>query len=126
MSDIGQDPLTGAVIECAITVHRKIGPGLLENAYQTCLALELIKSNISFEKEKIIPFYYDDQLVELGYRADFVIHQKLILELKCVERIMPVHEAQILTYMKIGKFKTGLILNFHEKLLKDGIKRFSL
>jgi GxxExxY protein len=118
--------LSGHVIDCAIQTHKKLGPGLLESAYQHGLAYLLAKNDIVFEKEKTISIYMDDLPIDAGYRADFIVQNKLIVEIKSVEKLKPIHEAQLLTYMKLGGFELGLLLNFNEKLLKNGIKRMRL
>lgn len=118
--------LTGKIIDCAIQVHKQLGPGLLESAYQHALSYMMAKHNIIFEKEKLIPVKIDNHIIDAGYRADFIIAGKIILELKSVEKLIPIHEAQLLTYMRLGEFKLGLLLNFNQHLLKDGIKRMRL
>ena len=110
----------------AIEVHRNLGPGLLESVYQQCLAYELSKANIKFEMEKAIPIKYKKVNIDCAFRADFIVDNKIILELKTVEEIIPIHEAQLLTYLKLTEIKLGVILNFKVKLLKDGIKRMVL
>ena len=122
--DINQ--ISGEIIDCAIQVHKLLGPGLLESAYQQALAHVLAARNIPFSKEKPIPITLDGLNIEAGYRADFIIDDKIILEIKSVDKLAPIHEAQLLTYMKLGKFPLGILLNFNEKLLKDGIKRMRL
>lgn len=118
------DKLTGEIVDCAFQIHSAIGPGLLESAYQQCLAIELSKRGLRFEKEKDIPLLYNGQRVDVAYRADFIIENEVILELKSVERLFPLHDAQILTYMKIANLPKGLLINFNTKLIRDGIKRF--
>ena len=118
--------LSQQILGCAIDVHRKLGPGLLESAYQHGLGYLLSKKGIPFEKEKTISIMIDNFPIDAGYRADFIIHGNLIIEIKSVDKLLPIHEAQILTYMKLGKFELGLLLNFNEKLLKNGIKRFKI
>jgi len=120
------DDLSNRVIGLAIEVHRSLGPGLLENTYQECLALELEENGISFEKEKELPVIYKGLEVKCGYRIDLLIENKLILELKSVTSIIPIYEAQLLTYMKLSKIGIGLLINFNVKVLKNGIKRFVL
>jgi len=120
------DDLSNKVIGLALDVHRELGPGLLESTYQQCLAYELSKANIKFEIEKEIPVKYKDVKLDCGYRIDLLVENKLILELKSVEKLLPIHEAQILTYMKLAKIKTGLLINFNVQMLKNGIKRFVL
>lgn len=118
--------LSGKIVDCALHVHKRLGPGLLESAYQHGLAYLFTKNEIHFEKEKTIPIVIDDYPIDAGYRADFIIAGKIILEIKSVDKLIPLHTAQILTYMKLGGFKLGLILNFNEKLIKDGIRRYVL
>ncbi len=118
--------LSQRILGCAIAVHKKLGPGLLESAYQHGLGYMLSKNGIPFEKEKTISVMIDDFPIDAGYRADFIIQDKLIIEIKSVQQLLPIHEAQILTYMKLGGFELGLLLNFNEKLLKNGIKRFKI
>lgn len=115
---------TNEVIGCAIEVHKRLGPGLLERIYSECLKIELLHKGISFEFEKEIPIVYRDVILDSKYRLDFVVENSLILELKSIEKILPVHEAQVLTYMKLCNIKYGLLLNFNVPYLKDGIKRF--
>lgn len=120
------DSLSNRVIGCAIEVHRALGPGLLESAYQQCLAHELAIHTIPHVAEYPLPVEYKGQLIECGYRIDLLVHDSLIVELKSVERVQPIHEAQILTYMKLAKIRTGLLINFNVVMLKDGLKRFVL
>jgi len=118
--------ISGQVIDCAIQVHKALGPGLLESAYQHALAYALTQRGLSFQKEITIPVRMDDLKIDAGYRADFIIEDTIILEIKSVEKLAPIHDAQILTYMRLGHFPLGLLLNFNEQLLKNGIKRFKL
>lgn len=124
--DIFLNKLSGEVIDCGFYVHQRLGPGLLESAYQKGLAHVFSKRNISFEKEKLIPVVLDGLIIEDAYRADFIIDKKIVLEIKSIRQIQPIDEAQLLTYMKLGKFELGLLLNFNSKLFKDGIKRIRL
>ena len=120
-NDINQ--LTGDVIGAAIEVHKNLGPGLLESAYERCLCLELDLRNIPFVSQESLPIEYKGVRVDCGYRLDLVVADKLIVELKACERILPIHEAQLLTYLKITGIKHGLLINFNVPLLKEGIKR---
>jgi GxxExxY protein len=120
------DPLTERVIGLAIDVHRSLGPGLLESAYEECLCLELAQHRIDHRRQVPLPVVYKSVKLECGYRLDFVVQNQLVLELKTVELLLPVHGAQLLTYLKLGGFKKGLLLNFHAAVLKDGIKRMVL
>jgi GxxExxY protein len=120
------DELSNRVIGLAIEVHRELGPGLLENTYKQCLAYELSQAQIKFQIEVELPVQYKKMHISCGYRIDMLIENKLIIELKSVDAIHPIHEAQLLTYMKLAKIKVGLLMNFNEKILKNGIKRFVL
>jgi len=120
------DDLTGLIIGKAIEVHRNLGPGLLESAYQKCLYYELVNEGLKIEQEKALPIIYKDIKLDHGYRIDLLVENKIVVELKTVEYFTDVHSAQILTYMKLGNFPLGLLINFHTKLLKNGIKRFKI
>ncbi len=116
--------LTEKIIGAAISVHRTLGPGLLESAYQECLLFELKEIGLEVEKERAMPIVYKDIKLDHGYRIDLLVENKIVIELKTVECFTDVHFAQILTYMKLGNYPLGLLINFHTKLLKNGIKRF--
>jgi len=120
------DELSRKVIGLSIEVHRELGPGLLENTYKQCLAYELSQAGINFQMEVELPVKYKNVLISCGYRIDLLIENNLIIELKSVDKIIPIHEAQLLTYMKLSGIKVGLLMNFNEIVLKDGIKRFVL
>ena len=120
------DELSNAVIGCAIEVHRELGPGLLESAYEKCLAHELGLKGIPFVLQTVMPVEYKGVLIDCGYRLDLLVDGKLILELKAVAAIEPIHEAQILTYLKLAKVKSGLLINFNVPQLRQGLKRFVL
>lgn len=115
--------LTEQIIGAAIDVHRALGPGLLEAVYQACLAHELSIRSLAFEQQKPLPVEYKGTRLDCGYRLDFLVANKVVVELKAVESIHPVHEAQLITYMKLTGCKVGLLINFNEVLLKDGIRR---
>ena len=117
------EQLTEKIIGCAMNVHSALGPGLLENAYKECLYYKLTKSGFLVEKEKSMPLVFEGIELDCGYRIDLLVENEIVLELKSVKKIEDIHLAQILTYMKLGKFKIGLIINFNTQLLKDGIKR---
>lgn len=121
-----RDPLTGKVIQLAIDVHRELGPGLLESTYEECLCYELSNAGLSFERQKPLPVVYKSVRLDCGYKLDIVVDRQLILELKTVEKLLPVHDAQLLTYLKLSGIKRGLLLNFSSYLLKDGLKRIVL
>ena len=116
--------LTEMIIGAAINVHRVLGPGLLESAYQECLLFELRSIGLSVTKEIALPIIYRDIKLDHGFRIDLLVENKVVIEIKTVEAFTDVHTAQILTYMKLGNYPIGLLVNFHTKLLKDGIKRF--
>jgi len=120
------EALSNRVIGCAIEVHRILGPGLLESTYQRCLAHELQCANIAYLSEHPLPVEYKGVHLDCGYRVDLLVEGSLTVELKSVEHIQPVHEAQLLTYMKLAHVKTGLLINFNVTQLKNGIKRFVL
>lgn len=115
--------ITEVIIGCAIKVHRALGPGLLESAYQTCLAYELRNEGFDVIKEKSMPIVYGKIKLDHGYRIDLLVENRVVVELKTVERFTDVHKAQVLTYLKLGNYKLGLLINFNVKMLKNGIKR---
>ena len=117
------EELTRQIIGAAIEVHRVLGPGLLEPAYQSCLPREFALRNIPFQKELKLPIEYKGVRVEPGYRIDFIVADKVVIKTKATEKILPVHEAQLLTYLKLTGLPVGLLINFHELLLKNGILR---
>jgi len=117
---------TNVIIGCAIEVHRRLGPGLLERVYSECLKLEFMHQGLTYEAEKLIPITYRDVEIPSIYRLDFLVENSCIVELKAIEKLLPVHDAQLLTYMKLCNIKYGLILNFNTAYLKDGIKRLVL
>jgi GxxExxY protein len=120
------DDLSNRVIGCAIEVHRHLGPGLLESAYEQCLAHELSRNSIAFQLQLAQPVRYKDVLLDCGYRIDILIENQLVIELKSVQKLSGIHEAQLLTYMKLAEIKIGLLMNFNVTKLKEGIKRFVL
>lgn len=112
------------IIGAAIEVHRTLGPGLLESAYQECLIFELKSLGFQVDKEKTLPIIYKEMKLDHGYRIDLLVENKIVLELKTVEFLTDVHTAQILTYLKLGNYPLGLLINFHTKLIKNGLKRY--
>lgn len=116
--------LSYKIIGCAIEVHKILGPGLLESAYQNCLIFELEKIGLIVKKEVTLPIIYKEIKLNHGYRIDLLINNLIVIELKTVEELTDVHKAQILTYLKLGEFPLGLLINFHSKILKNNIKRF--
>lgn len=115
--------LTEVVIGAAIEVHRALGPGLLESAYEECLAHELGLRGVSFERQVAMPVTYKGVRLDAGYRLDLVVARLVVIELKAVQAIEPIHEAQLLSYMRLGGWRVGLLINFHVAVLKDGIRR---
>jgi GxxExxY protein len=115
--------LTERVIGSCIEIHRSLGPGLLESAYEECLCHELSAAHIGFERQKPLPVRYKGVKLDCGYRLDLVVEQKLIIELKAIEQLLPIHEAQLLTYLKLSGLTLGLLINFNVPVLKSGIKR---
>ncbi|MDD2897228.1 MAG: GxxExxY protein [Desulfuromonadaceae bacterium] len=118
-----ESKLTDVIIGCGVTVHSALGPGLLESVYETCLEYELKQSGLRVERQKQLPISYKDIKLDDSLRIDMVVNNLVIIELKCVDKLLPVHEAQLFTYLKLSGIRTGLLLNFYTKLLKDGIKR---
>lgn len=114
---------TEAIIGAAIEVHRHLGPGLLESAYEECLCEELFLRKLPFKRQVVLPVVYKSKKLDIGYRIDLLVNDEVIVEIKTVESIMPIHEAQTLTYMRLGGWQVGLILNFNVTILKNGIKR---
>jgi GxxExxY protein len=126
MTMLQGDALTERIIGFAIDVHRQLGPGLLESAYEECLCFELKQSGIEFSRQVPLPVLYKEIRLDCGYRMDLVIQRELIIEIKAVERLMPIHEAQVLTYLRLSGRKIGLLMNFNSLVLKDGLRRFML
>ena len=120
----GVNQVTHAIIGAAMKVHSALGPGLLESAYEACLVHELRKTGFKVAQQVELPVIYDGVRIDLGYRIDLIVNDCVIVELKCVEKIAAVHEAQLISYMRLSKKNIGLIINFHVRHLKDGIKRF--
>ena len=118
-----ENEITEIVIGCAIKVHRALGPGLLESAYEECLFYELNKTDLKIEKQKALPLVYEDVKLDCGYRMDIVVEDKVVVEIKSVEALHDIHLAQILTYLKLSKNKVGLLINFNELKLIYGVKR---
>ncbi len=118
-----ENEISKIIVDLCIKIHKGTGPGLLESVYEECLAYELGKINIPFERQKIIPIVYDGHTLGNGFRADFIIDNKVIIELKAVSILEPIHQAQLLTYLKLSNLKLGLLINFGEKQVIKGIKR---
>lgn len=118
--------LSKAIVDCCFQVHQRLGPGLLEELYEEPVCIELNKRGLSFETQKHVPVYYEGHKLKKSCRLDILVENKIILELKAVDRILPVHEAQILTYLKVTSLKTGFLVNFNEPFFKKAIRRFVL
>jgi GxxExxY protein len=114
---------TDIILGCAIEVHKTLGPGLLESVYESCLAFELEKAGCKVERQKRLLVTYKGLELDEGFRLDLLVNDAVVVELKCVERVLPIHEAQIYTYLKLSGKRTGLLINFYTKLMKDGIRR---
>ena len=117
---------TREIIAAALEVHRHLGPGLLESAYEECLCYEFEIRGISYTRQKQLPIIYKEKILDCGYRLDVVVNNDILLELKSVEKLLPIHDAQLLTYLRLSGIRTGLLINFNNSLLKDGIKRIVL
>ncbi|MFN5629653.1 MAG: GxxExxY protein [Bacteroidota bacterium] len=126
MEEKDENSLSNIIIGCAIEVHKHLGPGLLESAYQECLYHELLLAGLSVQKEKPMPIVYKDVKLNHGYRIDLLVNNKVVIEIKTVESFTDVHTAQVLTYLKLGNYKLGLLFNFYVTSLKSGIKRIIL
>jgi GxxExxY protein len=120
---VNEEEIGHAIIGAAIKVHSVVGPGLLESAYETCLLYELEKQGLPVRRQVMIPIRYESLSIDNGYRADLLVADRVLVELKAVEAILPVHKAQLLSYLKLGRFKLGFLLNFHVAHLRDGIIR---
>jgi GxxExxY protein len=117
------DAITRRIIGAAIEVHRRLGPGLLESAYEACLAYELQQLGMKVERQKPLPVLYKEVKLDCGYRMDLVVEDEIVVEIKAVERLVPIHEAQLLSYLRLTNKRVGLLMNFHVRLLKNGVKR---
>ena len=117
------DSITRRIIGAAIEVHKHLGPGLLESAYESCLAFELSERGLAIERQKPLPIKYKNVLFDCGYKLDLVVEDSVIVELKAIEQLLPIHEAQLLSYLRISGKSTGLLINFHVRVLKNGLKR---
>lgn len=115
--------ISGKIIEFSIRIHRELGPGMLESAYEACLLYELYQAGLKAESQLKLPIVYQNVRLEAGYRVDLLVEDSVIVELKAIERLLPVHEAQLLSYLRLSKLKLGLLINFNVRLLRDGVKR---
>lgn len=115
--------ISGKMIELAINVHKELRPGMLEGAYEACLQFELIRAGLKAETQLKLPIIYQGIKIDAGYRIDMLVEDSVIVELKAIERLLPVHEAQLLSYLRMSNLKLGLLINFNQKLLRDGVRR---
>ncbi|HEC33881.1 MAG TPA: GxxExxY protein [Chloroflexi bacterium] len=115
--------ITESIIGAAIEVHRALGPGLLESAYEACLTFELAQRGLQVERQRPLPVVYQEVKLDCGYRLDLLVEEAVIVEVKAVDRLMPIHQARLLSYLKLSGCKVGLLINFNVKVLKDGIRR---
>jgi GxxExxY protein len=122
----GFEDCSRAVIGACIEVHRHVGPGLLESVYEHCVAHELALMGLRFERQRFLPLEYKGTRLECGYRLDLVVEDALIVEIKCVDQLLPIHRAQLLTYLRLTGLPTGLLVNFHETVLKNGLRRLTI
>jgi GxxExxY protein len=120
---VTEEEIGHSIIGAAIKVHSAVGPGLLESAYETCLLYELEKQNLPVKRQVLIPIRYEDLTIDNGYRIDLLVGERVVVELKAVETVLPVHRAQLLSYLRLGGFKLGYLLNFHVVHMRDGIAR---
>ena len=120
---MSENELSKIAVDCMFKVHKNLGPGLLESAYEECLFYELSKTDLLIERQKPLPLFYDTIKMEIGYRLDFLVENKLVIEVKAVEALNDVHKAQVITYLKLSGCKLGLLVNFNVVMIKDGIKR---
>ncbi|MCH8157683.1 MAG: GxxExxY protein, partial [Nitrospinae bacterium] len=122
MGENNINKITEAIIGAAIKVHKELGPGLLESAYEACLAYEFGQRNLGFEKQKALPIKYQNVNIECGYRLDFLVEDRVVVELKAVDKLAKIHEAQLLSYLKLSGCQVGLLINFNVSVLKRGIR----
>jgi GxxExxY protein len=123
ITTVAQEQIGKDVVDCAIAVHTTLGPGLLESAYEACLAYELQQSYYQIERQKSLPVFYKNLEIENGYRLDLLINNCVIVELKAIDAILPIHRAQLITYLKLSNISLGFLINFNTPLLKDGLQR---
>ena len=115
--------ISGKIIEYSINVHKELGPGMLEGAYEICLMHELVRNGLSVERQVLLPIQYQGIKLDDGYRIDLLVENSVIIELKAIDRLLPVHEAQLLSYLRMSELRVGLLINFNVRLLRDGVRR---
>lgn len=126
MESDGINRITGEIVDAAMKVHSALGPGLLESAYQGCLQFELVRRGMQVQAQVDLPIQFDGLYIEVGYRIDLLVESVIVVELKAVSELLPIHQAQLLSYLKLSKKPVGLLINFHTEHLKDGIKRLTI
>lgn len=124
--DYVHQELTSQIIAAAIDVHRELGPGLLESTYESCLEAEIVERGLAVRRQLSLPVLYKGRMIECGYRIDLLVNDAVIVEVKSVEKLAPVHEAQLLTYLRMSGHPVGLLINFNVPMLRDGLKRMAL
>jgi GxxExxY protein len=122
---MSENEISRQIVDAALKVHKALGPGLLESSYRACLAHELRRRGLRVQEEVPLPIEYEGVRIEVGYRLELLVEGLVVTELKTVRRIIPIHEAQLLSHLKLGRYRLGLLINFHVKLLRDGIRRFA-
>ncbi|HET7273975.1 MAG TPA: GxxExxY protein [Longimicrobiaceae bacterium] len=122
-SELELGRITGEIVDAAIKVHMALGPGLLESAYEACMCVELRRRGLRLRQQLKMPVLYEGLRIDIGYRIDLLVEESVVIEMKAVKRLLPVHEAQLLSYLRLSDRKVGLLLNFHAPLMRDGIKR---
>jgi GxxExxY protein len=120
---VEENAIGDVVLGCAIKVHKVLGPGLLEGAYEACLAHEIDKAGLSYQRQIALPVFYDDQKIDLGYRLDLLVEGRVVVEVKAIEKLADIHRAQLLSYLRLGSYRLGYVLNFNVLSMKDGIGR---
>jgi GxxExxY protein len=120
---VEENAIGDVVLGCAIKVHKVLGPGLLEGAYEACLAHEIGKADLSYQRQIVLPVSYDDQKIDLGYRLDLLAEGRVVIEVKAIEKLADIHRAQLLSYLRLGNYRLGYVLNFNVLRMKDGIGR---
>ena len=125
MERLDENSIGDRVVASAIKIHRALGPGLLENVYEACLCHELQRHGLAVARQPVLPVIYDGIEMEVGYRLDLLVERKVVIEVKAIQSLAPVHRAQLLSYLRLGDFKVGYLLNFHTRFMKDGIMRLA-
>jgi GxxExxY protein len=120
---VEENAIGDVILDCAIKVHKTLGPGLLDGAYEACLAHEIGKADLSCQRQVVLPVFYDDQKIKLGYRLDLLVEGRVVVQVEAIEQLTDIHRAQLLSYLKLGNYRLGYVLNFNVLRMKDGIGR---